>query len=252
MKLHKVLMLAVALLLTVGLVAWSAPAAWNGPNPQEKADEPAKDKEKEEKEEPQTEADKAKQEEMEKKACESLDTHYKTDTDKTQHPTPDAPADKALIYVVRPTMGGNKVQTKLAADGQFKGINRGNNYFFFTLEPGQHYFCSQAENKSTLSLKVEAGKTYYLQQKIKMGLHEGPQQTGGHQRGRGQGSPGQVPPQQLGSEAVGLETILSAQQRPPSGGLVLLRRGNAERDRFYWDAAGMLPWLSLAAKKFWS
>ena len=170
MKLRGMLTFAVVLLLTVGLVAWSAPAAWNGPNPQEKADEPAKDKEKEEKEEPQTEADKAKQEEMEKKACESLDTHYKTDTDKTQHPTPEPPADKALIYVVRPTMGGNKVQTKLAADGQFKGINRGNNYFFFTLDPGMHYFCSQAENKSTLSLKVEAGKTYYLQQKIKMGF----------------------------------------------------------------------------------
>lgn len=168
MKLQRMLMLAVVFLVTAGLVAWSGPAPGNDPGPQQKSDEQAqKDQEKEE---PQTEADKATQEAMEKKACESLDTHYKTDTDKTQHPTPDAPADKALIYVVRPTMGGNKVQTKLAADGQFKGINRGNNYFFFTLEPGQHYFCSQAENKSTLSLKVEAGKTYYLQQKIKMGF----------------------------------------------------------------------------------
>ena len=67
-------------------------------------------------------------------------------------------------------MFGNKVQTKLAADGQFKGVNRGNNYFFFTLDPGDHTFCSQAENKSTLSLTVEAGKTYYLQQQIKMGF----------------------------------------------------------------------------------
>jgi Protein of unknown function (DUF2846) len=168
MKLHRMLTFAVVFLLTAGLVAWTGPASWNGPGPQQKSDEQAqKDQEKEE---PQTEADKATQEAMEKKACESLDTHYKTDTDKTQHPTPDAPADKALIYVVRPTMGGNKVQTKLAADSQFKGVNRGNNYFFFTLEPGQHYFCSQAENKSTLSLKVEAGKTYYLQQKIKIGF----------------------------------------------------------------------------------
>ncbi len=169
MKLHKMLMLAVVFLITVGLAAWTSPAPWNGPNPQEKADEPAKDKEKDEKEEPQTEADKAKQAEIEKKACESLEKHYKTDTDKTQHPMGEAPADKALIYVVRPTMGGHKVQTKLAVDGQFKGVNRGNNYFFFTLEPGMHYFCSQSENKSTLSLEVEAGKTYYLQQKIKMG-----------------------------------------------------------------------------------
>lgn len=170
MKLNRMLMLVVVYLATVGLIAWSAPSAWSGSHPQEKADDTAKDKDKDQKEEPQTEADKATQEAMEKQACESLDTHYKTDTDKTQHPTPDAPADKALIYVVRPTMFGNKVQTKLAADGQFKGVNRGNNYFFFTLEPGQHYFCSQAENKSTLSMKVEAGKTYYLQQQIKMGF----------------------------------------------------------------------------------
>jgi hypothetical protein len=162
-------MLAVVFLVTAGLVAGGGPAPWNGPDPQQKSDEKAQ-KDKDEKEEPQTEADKAKEEEMEKKACESLDTHYKTDTDKTTHPTPDAPADKALIYVVRPTMFGNKVQTKLAADGKFKGVNRGNNYFFFTIEPGTHYFCSQAENKSTLSLKVEAGKTYYLQQQIKMGF----------------------------------------------------------------------------------
>lgn len=160
MKSRRMLMLAVVFVVTVGLVAWSTPAPWNVPDPQDK----------EEKEEPQTEADKAKQEEMEKKACESLDTHYKTETDKTTHPMPEPPADKALIYVVRPTMGGNKVQTKLAVDGQFKGVNRGNNYFFFTIEPGMHYFCSQSENKSTLSLKVEAGKTYYLQQKIKLGF----------------------------------------------------------------------------------
>ncbi|MBZ5684784.1 MAG: hypothetical protein LAP86_07095 [Acidobacteriia bacterium] len=49
--------------------------------------------------------------------------------------------------------------TKLAVDGDWKGVNRGNNYFYFTLEPGEHYFCSAAENHSVLTLKVEAGKT---------------------------------------------------------------------------------------------
>ncbi len=137
---------------------------------QEKKGAEQKDTLKEKEDEPKTEAEKAKQQELEKKACQSLDVAYKTDTDKSQHPTPEAPADKALIYVVRPTMWGNKVQTKLAVDGQFKGINRGSNYFFFMLDPGEHYFCSQAENKSVLSLKVEAGKTYYLQQQIKMGF----------------------------------------------------------------------------------
>ena len=67
-------------------------------------------------------------------------------------------------------MMGNKIQTKLAVDGRWVGVNRGNNYFFFTLAPGEHYFCSTAENRSVLAMKVEAGKTYYLQQKITMGF----------------------------------------------------------------------------------
>lgn len=122
-----------------------------------------------EKDEPKTEADKAKQKELEQKACGPEDVKHSAKTDKTQHPTPEAPPDKALIYVIRPTMGGNKVQTKLGVDGKWMGVNRGDNYFFFTLEPGEHYFCSQAENRSVMALTVEASKTYYLQQKIRMG-----------------------------------------------------------------------------------
>ena len=130
---------------------------------------PAQQKEKEEdEEEPKTEADKAKQKELEAKAC-GPDVKHSARTDKKQHPTPEPPADKALIYILRPTMSGNKVQTKLGVDGKWMGVNRGDNYFFFTLDPGEHYFCSQAENKSVLALKVEAGKTYYLQQKIRFG-----------------------------------------------------------------------------------
>jgi hypothetical protein len=107
----------------------------------------------------------------ESKACGTGgEVNYVADTDKTKHPTGVQAADKALIYVLRPTMMGNKIQTKLAVDGEWKGVNRGNNYFFFSLAPGQHYFCSRAENRSVLALKVEAGKTYYLQQEIRMGM----------------------------------------------------------------------------------
>lgn len=109
---------------------------------------------------------------LELKACGSKDkeVRYTAGTDKSQHPTPAQPADKALIYVLRPSMIGNKIQSKLAVDGEWKGVNRGNNYFFFTLDPGEHYFCSLAENHSLLTLKVEAGKTYYIQQHVEMGI----------------------------------------------------------------------------------
>ena len=49
-------------------------------------------------------------------------------------------------------------------------MNRGDNYFFFMLDPGDHYFCSAAENPSVMKLTVEAGKTYYVQQHVRMGL----------------------------------------------------------------------------------
>jgi hypothetical protein len=110
--------------------------------------------------------------EMELKACgpKEKEVNYKADTDKSQHSTPEQPADKALIYVIRPSMIGNKVQSKLAVDGEWKGTNRGNNYFSFTLATGEHYFCSAAENHSVLKVDVAAGKTYYFQQHVQMGV----------------------------------------------------------------------------------
>lgn len=108
--------------------------------------------------------------ELEEKACGLTEVNYKAQTNKKQHPTPEPSADKAIVYVIRPTMIGNKIQTKLAANGEWKGVNRGDNYFYFELSPGEYHFCSQAENRSLLALKVEAGKTYYLQQKIQMGF----------------------------------------------------------------------------------
>ncbi len=104
------------------------------------------------------------------KACGTKRVNYKASTDKKQHPTPEAPTDKALIYVLRPTIFGMKIHSKLAADGEWKGVNRGRTYFFFTLEPGEHYFCSESENQDYLKLNVEAGKTYYLQQKVELGV----------------------------------------------------------------------------------
>lgn len=168
MKPHRSMTFALGFLLTLALaVPSSLGAAVVLPQEEQKQ---GQSQQEEEKEEPQTEAEKASQKEIEARACNPEKVKHSAETDKKQHPTPDAPPDKALMYVIRPTMGGNKIQTKLAVDKQWMGVNRGNNYFFFTLEPGTHYFCSQAENKSVMALKVEAGRTYYLQQKIRMGF----------------------------------------------------------------------------------
>jgi len=103
-------------------------------------------------------------------ACGPATEKLKNETDKSSHPEPPVPQDKAIVYVVRPTMIGHKVQTKFAVDGKWVGVNRGNNYFFVVLEPGPHRFCSQAENSESASLVLEAGKIYFFQQHVEMGF----------------------------------------------------------------------------------
>jgi hypothetical protein len=107
--------------------------------------------------------------ERELRACgpKNKEVNYAADTDKTKHPTGEQTAGKALVYILRSSTYGLLVQTKLAVDGEWKGVNRGHNYFFFTVQPGLHYFCSQAENQSVLVLTAEAGKTYYIEQEIR-------------------------------------------------------------------------------------
>jgi hypothetical protein len=72
------------------------------------------------------------------------ETSFSQKTDKKAHSMGDRAADKALIYVPRPTMLGYAIQTKLAVDGQWMGVNRGDSYFFFSVAPGEHYFFSRA------------------------------------------------------------------------------------------------------------
>jgi hypothetical protein len=91
-------------------------------------------------------------------------------TDKSAHPEPQPTGDKAVLVVLRPTMLGNKVQTKFAVDGKWVGVNRGDNYFIVTLDPGTRQLCSQAENKAKSSLNAEAGKIYFVQQHVRMGF----------------------------------------------------------------------------------
>ncbi len=132
---------------------------------------PAFSQEKEQKEESQpTSAQPLDKKELRIKACGTEKVDYSAKTDKTQHPTPEPPTDKALIYVMRTSMLGYKIDSKVAVDGKWMGVNRGKTYFYFTVEPGERYFCSESENQDYLALNVEAGKTYYLQQQVEMGV----------------------------------------------------------------------------------
>lgn len=108
-------------------------------------------------------------EQREMRACgpKEKEVNYSAETDKREHPTGEQRPGMALIYVLRSSAWGRAVQAKLAVDREWKGVNHGKNYFFFTVQPGLHYFCSQAENRAVLVMTVEAGKTYYIEQEIR-------------------------------------------------------------------------------------
>jgi hypothetical protein len=85
------------------------------------------------------------------------------------HPVSEAKADKALVYVLRPTSFGAAIKSFFFCDDDILGINQGSSYFFAQVAPGNRVFWSKSENVDALALNVEAGKTYYLQQHVEMG-----------------------------------------------------------------------------------
>ncbi len=81
------------------------------------------------------------------------------------------PADgKALVYFVRPNAFGGAIGFKVSCDGNHIGTTTGKRFIYTQLEPGTHSFLSKAENKAELYLEVEAGETYFIEQKVKMGI----------------------------------------------------------------------------------
>jgi hypothetical protein len=79
-----------------------------------------------------------------------------------------APPDKAVVYVIAPTMeAGPHYQVKISADRKWIGINQNHTYFVAALEPGEHDFCAKyRDDVGHLTLTLEAGKTYFLHQEL--------------------------------------------------------------------------------------
>lgn len=78
-------------------------------------------------------------------------------------------ANRALVYVIRPTSFGFGVDTWTFSDDKFIGMNRGKSYFYTYLEPGRHLIWTKSENISPLEMSFEPGKTYYFMEHILMG-----------------------------------------------------------------------------------
>lgn len=93
-------------------------------------------------------------------------------TEELVAPVPKPTADKALVFVIRNTSTHWHFQSKVALDGRWAGVLKHKTYTAFYLEPGTHEFCSAIAGMRDhrLSLDVEAGKTYFLEQHIDVGM----------------------------------------------------------------------------------
>ena len=90
---------------------------------------------------------------------------------KGEHPAPEPPAGKALIYVLRVKkypdthrMQANRMQ--IGINGQWVGGTLPGTYFYLPVDPGLITICSavQSGSPNLLAITAEAGKVYYLRQ----------------------------------------------------------------------------------------
>lgn len=88
---------------------------------------------------------------------------------------PVPPEGKAGVYVFRNSFVGQALKKDVWVDGECLGATQ-NKVFFYTLVDGdsEHKFSTESEfSPNDLLLPTEAGKNYFVQQEIKMGVFVG-------------------------------------------------------------------------------
>ena len=95
---------------------------------------------------------------------------YYTKHDKSDQLRGEPQEGHALVYVFRPATMGYAIKTWAFADDDLLMVSKPKAYSFAQVPAGKRLFWSKSENTSAIELDVEAGQTYYLKVKIKMGF----------------------------------------------------------------------------------
>lgn len=106
-------------------------------------------------------------------ACGPFDTHFDIKLDETYHSLSIPEPGKALVYVIEEQKFRflNDVTVRIGLDGAWVGANRGNSYFSFSVNPGEHHLCGDwkigalygGNRLVTLAgFTTEAGKVYFF------------------------------------------------------------------------------------------
>jgi hypothetical protein len=77
---------------------------------------------------------------------------------------------KAIVYIVRPTIMGFAVPMRLDCDSFQVGWIGAKSFLYTILDSGEHTFKALSENEFHLKVNLEAGKIYYMEQQVKMGI----------------------------------------------------------------------------------
>jgi hypothetical protein len=84
------------------------------------------------------------------------------------------PENKAGLYIYRNTFAGQALKKNVYLDGEFIGETANKVYFYKVLSPGSHTLSTESEfSDNSLTFEAAAGKNYYAEQYIKMGVFVG-------------------------------------------------------------------------------
>ncbi len=81
-----------------------------------------------------------------------------------------APQDKAVIYFVRDTDYGFAINFSYFDSDKLFGLFAGKGYIRYECSPGTHLFWARSENRDFIEAEVEAGKIYFIQAVVQMGM----------------------------------------------------------------------------------
>lgn len=84
-------------------------------------------------------------------------------------PTVTAGAGEAIVYFMRPASLGLAINFYAFVDETLIGVTKGNTYTYGVVPAGEHIVWSTSGNVTAIKVTLEAGKTYYFEQKVKMG-----------------------------------------------------------------------------------
>lgn len=80
-----------------------------------------------------------------------------------------APADKAVVYIVRTSSLGFAINFSYFDSTQLIGRFNGPKYIRYECEPGTHLIWGRSENRDFIEADLEAGKIYFIEATPKMG-----------------------------------------------------------------------------------